>query len=146
MLQGLACRRVVHQPPTEGGKRAGRPARHRIRQIGIDGGGIVDLGHHGFAIGQQIRRPHHFEHLGFVLVQSQDQLGAGNQGIAGGAIGAGADALESSVGTLSLSAGAGGAFVTESVMRNLDLRELEICPWALREGIVLKYMDWMENR
>ena len=38
-----------------------------------------------------------------------------------------------------------GAFVTESVMRNLDLRELEICPWALREGIVLKYMDWMEK-
>jgi len=30
-------------------------------------------------------------------------------------------------------------------MRNLDLRELEICPWALREGIVLKYMDWMEK-
>jgi len=38
-----------------------------------------------------------------------------------------------------------GAFVTESVMRNLDLRELEICPWALREGIILKYMDWMEK-
>jgi exopolyphosphatase/guanosine-5'-triphosphate,3'-diphosphate pyrophosphatase len=38
-----------------------------------------------------------------------------------------------------------GAYVTESVMRNLDLRELEICPWALREGIVLKYMDWMEK-
>ena len=35
-----------------------------------------------------------------------------------------------------------GAFVTESVMRNLDLDNLEICPWALREGIVLKYMDW----
>lgn len=38
-----------------------------------------------------------------------------------------------------------GAYVTESVMRNLDLRELEICPWALREGIVLKYMDYMEK-
>jgi exopolyphosphatase/guanosine-5'-triphosphate,3'-diphosphate pyrophosphatase len=38
-----------------------------------------------------------------------------------------------------------GAFVTESVMRNLDLTELEICPWALREGIVLKYMDWMKS-
>ncbi|MEN9351550.1 MAG: hypothetical protein RL455_491, partial [Actinomycetota bacterium] len=22
--------------------------------------------------------------------------------------------------------------------------ELEICPWALREGVVLKWMDWME--
>jgi len=38
-----------------------------------------------------------------------------------------------------------GAYVTESVMRNLDLRELEICPWALREGVVLKWMDWMES-
>jgi len=37
-----------------------------------------------------------------------------------------------------------GAFVAESVMRNLDLTELEICPWALREGVVLKWMDWME--
>lgn len=38
-----------------------------------------------------------------------------------------------------------GAFVTESVMRNLDLDKLEICPWALREGIILKYMDWTEH-
>jgi exopolyphosphatase/guanosine-5'-triphosphate,3'-diphosphate pyrophosphatase len=38
-----------------------------------------------------------------------------------------------------------GAFVTESVMRNLDLDNLEICPWALREGIILKYMDWTEH-
>jgi exopolyphosphatase/guanosine-5'-triphosphate,3'-diphosphate pyrophosphatase len=37
-----------------------------------------------------------------------------------------------------------GAFVAESVMRNLDLTELEVCPWALREGVVLKWMDWME--
>ncbi|MFZ9317035.1 MAG: Ppx/GppA family phosphatase, partial [Candidatus Nanopelagicaceae bacterium] len=29
-----------------------------------------------------------------------------------------------------------GAFVAEAVMRNLDIDELEICPWALREGIV----------
>ena len=38
-----------------------------------------------------------------------------------------------------------GAFVTESVMRNLDLDDLEVCPWALREGIVLKYLDWTEH-
>ena len=38
-----------------------------------------------------------------------------------------------------------GAYVTESVMHNLDLRELEICPWALREGVVLKWMDWTEK-
>jgi len=36
-----------------------------------------------------------------------------------------------------------GAFVAESVMRNLEIPELHICPWALREGIVLKYLDWM---
>ncbi|NBN91667.1 MAG: Ppx/GppA family phosphatase [Actinobacteria bacterium] len=36
-----------------------------------------------------------------------------------------------------------GAFVAEAVMRNLDINELEICPWALREGIVLKWLDWM---
>ncbi len=38
-----------------------------------------------------------------------------------------------------------GALVTESVMRNLDLDNLEVCPWALREGIVLKYLDWTEH-
>ena len=37
-----------------------------------------------------------------------------------------------------------GAFVAESVMRNLNLKQMEICPWALREGVVLKWMDWME--
>ncbi len=37
-----------------------------------------------------------------------------------------------------------GAFVAEAVMRNLDIEELEICPWALREGIVLKWLDWMK--
>jgi len=37
-----------------------------------------------------------------------------------------------------------GSLVAESVMRDLDIRELEICPWALREGVVLKWMDWME--
>ena len=38
-----------------------------------------------------------------------------------------------------------GAFVAESVMRNLDIQEMQICPWALREGIVLKYLDWMRS-
>ena len=37
-----------------------------------------------------------------------------------------------------------GSLVAESVMRNLDIKELEICPWALREGLVLKWLDWME--
>ena len=35
-----------------------------------------------------------------------------------------------------------GAFVAESVMRNLDIDKLEICPWALREGLILKFIDW----
>lgn len=38
-----------------------------------------------------------------------------------------------------------GALVAESVMRNLDIEELDICPWALREGIILKWLDWMES-
>lgn len=36
-----------------------------------------------------------------------------------------------------------GAIVAESVMRHLKIDEVEICPWALREGIVLKWLDWM---
>jgi exopolyphosphatase/guanosine-5'-triphosphate,3'-diphosphate pyrophosphatase len=27
----------------------------------------------------------------------------------------------------------------------LHINELEICPWALREGIVLRWLDWMER-
>ena len=38
-----------------------------------------------------------------------------------------------------------GALVAESVMRSLDVDELEICPWALREGIVLKWLDWLDS-
>lgn len=28
----------------------------------------------------------------------------------------------------------------------LEVRELEICPWALREGIILRRLDWMDGR
>jgi exopolyphosphatase / guanosine-5'-triphosphate,3'-diphosphate pyrophosphatase len=38
-----------------------------------------------------------------------------------------------------------GALVAESVMKHLDIEKVEICPWALREGIVLKWLDWMEK-
>jgi len=38
-----------------------------------------------------------------------------------------------------------GAIVAESVMRHLAVEKVEICPWALREGIVLKWLDWMEK-
>jgi exopolyphosphatase/guanosine-5'-triphosphate,3'-diphosphate pyrophosphatase len=38
-----------------------------------------------------------------------------------------------------------GAFVAESVMRNLDIDKLEMCPWALREGVILKFLDWQQR-
>jgi exopolyphosphatase / guanosine-5'-triphosphate,3'-diphosphate pyrophosphatase len=34
-----------------------------------------------------------------------------------------------------------GALVAEAAMRALDLHELEICPWALREGVILRRLD-----
>ncbi len=34
-----------------------------------------------------------------------------------------------------------GALVADAVMRGLSLRELEICPWALREGVILRRLD-----
>ena len=34
-----------------------------------------------------------------------------------------------------------GAFVASAVMDIFDLTELEICPWALREGIILERLD-----
>lgn len=34
-----------------------------------------------------------------------------------------------------------GAVVAEATMRALDLPELEICPWALREGVILRRLD-----
>jgi exopolyphosphatase/guanosine-5'-triphosphate,3'-diphosphate pyrophosphatase len=37
-----------------------------------------------------------------------------------------------------------GAIVAYSVLSQLELDEVEICPWALREGIVLKWLDWMK--
>ncbi len=38
-----------------------------------------------------------------------------------------------------------GAIVAQEVMDILGIHELEICPWALREGIILKWLDWMEQ-
>jgi exopolyphosphatase/guanosine-5'-triphosphate,3'-diphosphate pyrophosphatase len=34
-----------------------------------------------------------------------------------------------------------GALVAEATMRALQLPELEICPWALREGVILQRLD-----
>ncbi|GLY63764.1 Ppx/GppA phosphatase family protein [Amycolatopsis taiwanensis] len=35
----------------------------------------------------------------------------------------------------------GGALVARAAMRALSLEELEICPWALREGVILRRLD-----
>ncbi|WP_422737092.1 Ppx/GppA phosphatase family protein [Micromonospora sp. WMMD729] len=37
-----------------------------------------------------------------------------------------------------------GAVVAEGVMRRLDLDALDICPWALREGVILRRLDQLE--
>ena len=34
-----------------------------------------------------------------------------------------------------------GALVAEATMRALSLTQLEICPWALREGVILRRLD-----
>lgn len=36
-----------------------------------------------------------------------------------------------------------GAVVAEAAMRRLDIDELAICPWALREGVILRRLDWL---
>ena len=36
-----------------------------------------------------------------------------------------------------------GALVAQLAMELLDVESLEICPWALREGIILRRLDWM---
>jgi exopolyphosphatase / guanosine-5'-triphosphate,3'-diphosphate pyrophosphatase len=38
-----------------------------------------------------------------------------------------------------------GALVAEATMRALGLGELEICPWALREGVILRRLDHTEG-
>jgi exopolyphosphatase/guanosine-5'-triphosphate,3'-diphosphate pyrophosphatase len=34
-----------------------------------------------------------------------------------------------------------GALVAEASMRALSIEELDICPWALREGLILRKLD-----
>jgi exopolyphosphatase/guanosine-5'-triphosphate,3'-diphosphate pyrophosphatase len=36
-----------------------------------------------------------------------------------------------------------GAIVAEAVMNAVDTETIEICPWALREGVILRRLDWM---
>jgi exopolyphosphatase / guanosine-5'-triphosphate,3'-diphosphate pyrophosphatase len=36
-----------------------------------------------------------------------------------------------------------GAIVAEAVLSLLDVDEVQVCPWALREGIILRRLDWI---
>jgi exopolyphosphatase/guanosine-5'-triphosphate,3'-diphosphate pyrophosphatase len=38
-----------------------------------------------------------------------------------------------------------GAIVAEAVMSLLDVEEVQVCPWALREGLILRRLDWMRG-
>ncbi|PZS36708.1 MAG: hypothetical protein DLM58_01125 [Pseudonocardiales bacterium] len=38
-----------------------------------------------------------------------------------------------------------GAVVAAAVMDALDVAELEQCPWALREGVILRRLDWLSG-
>ncbi|SCF36728.1 Ppx/GppA phosphatase family protein [Micromonospora mirobrigensis] len=39
-----------------------------------------------------------------------------------------------------------GAVVAEAVLRRLDIESLDICPWALREGVILRRLDQLEPK
>ena len=46
--------------------------------------------------------------------------------------------------------GAGGLLalmlvVASAAMDALDVDELELCPWALREGVILRRLDWLDG-
>jgi exopolyphosphatase / guanosine-5'-triphosphate,3'-diphosphate pyrophosphatase len=36
---------------------------------------------------------------------------------------------------------AAGAIIADATMDLFDLPELEVCPWALREGVILRRLD-----
>jgi exopolyphosphatase/guanosine-5'-triphosphate,3'-diphosphate pyrophosphatase len=38
-----------------------------------------------------------------------------------------------------------GSVVAEAAMRAFKLESLEICPWALREGVILRRLDWLDG-
>jgi exopolyphosphatase/guanosine-5'-triphosphate,3'-diphosphate pyrophosphatase len=39
-----------------------------------------------------------------------------------------------------------GAIVAEAAMRMLDVECLDVSPWALREGIILRRLDWLDSQ
>lgn len=38
-----------------------------------------------------------------------------------------------------------GAVVAEATMESLALSTVEVCPWALREGVILRRLDWLDG-
>jgi exopolyphosphatase/guanosine-5'-triphosphate,3'-diphosphate pyrophosphatase len=38
-----------------------------------------------------------------------------------------------------------GAVVAEAVLRRLHIEAVDICPWALREGVILRRLDQLES-
>ena len=38
-----------------------------------------------------------------------------------------------------------GAVVAAAAMDALDVEVLELCPWALREGVILRRLDWLSH-
>ncbi|MDQ3152604.1 MAG: Ppx/GppA family phosphatase [Actinomycetota bacterium] len=38
-----------------------------------------------------------------------------------------------------------GALVADAAMRALGADKVEICPWALREGVILRRLDWLDG-
>jgi exopolyphosphatase / guanosine-5'-triphosphate,3'-diphosphate pyrophosphatase len=38
-----------------------------------------------------------------------------------------------------------GAVVAQEAMRALDLESVSVCPWALREGVILRRLDWLSG-
>jgi exopolyphosphatase/guanosine-5'-triphosphate,3'-diphosphate pyrophosphatase len=38
-----------------------------------------------------------------------------------------------------------GAVIAAAAMDALSVAELELCPWALREGVILRRLDWLSH-
>jgi exopolyphosphatase/guanosine-5'-triphosphate,3'-diphosphate pyrophosphatase len=40
---------------------------------------------------------------------------------------------------------AAGAVVAAGAMDALGVEQVELCPWALREGVILRRLDWLDG-
>jgi exopolyphosphatase/guanosine-5'-triphosphate,3'-diphosphate pyrophosphatase len=38
-----------------------------------------------------------------------------------------------------------GSVVAAATMDALGVDEIELCPWALREGVILRRLDWLDG-